>query len=96
MELVFGDDVGYERWGLAVVGLGMGAHLVAGTLNQALLARGRAAAAAAVWALGAGIFVVWMLSGPVDDVLLRAEVGYAACAALVAAGLMALHMRRAP
>ncbi len=96
MKLVFGDDFAYERWGLAVVALGMGAHLVAGTINQALLARGRAAAAAAVWALGAGIFVVWMLAGPVDDVLLRAEVGYAACATLVAAGLVALHVRRAP
>ena len=32
----------YGRVGLAVVALGMGLHLVAGTLNQAALARGRA------------------------------------------------------
>jgi len=95
MELVFGDREGLEfgRWGLAVVGLGMGAHLMAGTLNQALLARGRAWKACAAWALGAGAFVVWMLVGAVDDVLLRAEVGYAACAAVVAVGLLGLYGR---
>jgi len=96
MELVFGTREGleYGRWGLAAVGLGMGAHLMAGTLNQALLARGRAWTACAAWALGASAFVAWMLVGAVDDVLLRAEVGYAACAAVVAMGL--LGMSRGP
>ena len=97
MELVFGEREGfeYERWGLAVVGLGMGAHLVAGTLNQALLARRRAGTACLVWALGAGLFVAWILAGAIDDVLLRVEVGYAVCSALIAAGLLAAYPRRA-
>lgn len=96
MELVFGerDGLQYGRWGLAVVGLGMGAHLMAGTLNQALLARGRAAVACAVWAAGAVAFVAWMLTGIVDDVLLRAETGYAGGAGLVAVGLLAAYGRR--
>ena len=51
MQIVFGDDTTYGRVGLAVVALGMGFHLAAGTLNQALLARGRAAAACALWLL---------------------------------------------
>ena len=37
----------YGRFGLALVGLGMGLHLISGTLNQAALARGRA-----MWAAG--------------------------------------------
>ena len=68
----------------------------AGTLNQALLARGRAGAACAVWFAGAAAFLAWMLAGAIDDVLLRAEVGYAGCAALVATGLLALYVRGMP
>ena len=96
MELVFGtrDGLQYGRWGLAVVGLGMGAHLMAGTLNQALLARGRAAVACLIWVAGAVAFVAWMLTGIVDDVLLRAETGYAGGAGLVAVGLLAAYGRR--
>jgi O-antigen/teichoic acid export membrane protein len=95
MHAVFGDDIDYARGGLAVVALGMGAHLIAGTLNQALLARGRAAEACAAWFAGAVAFVAWMLAGAIDDVLLRAEVGYAGSAALVAAGMVWLYMRDA-
>src|SRR6201999_486086 len=41
MTLVLGDKgFAYSRWGLAAVGLGMGFHLIAGTFNQAALARG--------------------------------------------------------
>lgn len=98
MELVFGEREGLEfgRWGLSVVGLGMGAHLMAGTLNQALLARGRAAASCAVWLTGAILFVTWMVVGVIDDVLLRTEVGYAACAAFVAGALLRIYWRHAP
>ena len=49
MDLLFDDSFTYGRWGLAVVALGMGAHLTAGTLNQAALARDRAGTAAACW-----------------------------------------------
>ena len=77
MEHVLGSDYAYGRVGLAVIALGMGCHLCAGTLNQAALARGRASAAAASWLAVAAAFVVWMLVPLVDDVLLRAEIGYA-------------------
>ena len=43
MELLFDDDATYGRFGLAAVAIGMGAHLAAGTLNQAALARDHAA-----------------------------------------------------
>ena len=41
------------RGGLVLVALGMGCHLMAGTLNQAALAREQAGAAAAAWLLSA-------------------------------------------
>ncbi|WP_320669931.1 lipopolysaccharide biosynthesis protein [Patulibacter defluvii] len=93
MGVVFGADHDYGRVGLAVVAVGMGAHLVAGTLNQAALARGHAATAAAAWLVAAGLFVAWMLTAPVDDKLVRAEVGYGATA-LVLCGLLYLVYRR--
>ena len=98
MELVFGAGPDYGRAGLAVIALGMGLHLCAGTLSQAALARGRAAAAAAAWLAAAVAFVAWMLAPIVDDQLLRAEVGYAGAAGLLCALLAALYARggRAP
>ena len=44
MDLLFDDAFTYGRLGLALVALGMGAHLIAGTLNQAALARDRGGA----------------------------------------------------
>jgi O-antigen/teichoic acid export membrane protein len=93
MDVVFGSDADYGRVGLAVIALGMGFHLCAGTLNQAALARGRDRAAAAAWLLAAAIFVGWMLAPLVDDELLRAEVGYAGAAALLCGLLAALYAR---
>ena len=63
----------------------MGAHLAAGTLNQAALARDHAGAAAAAWLVSAAVFVVWMLLDVVDDALTRAEVGYLGAASLLCA-----------
>jgi O-antigen/teichoic acid export membrane protein len=96
MDLVFGASFDYSRWGLAVIALGMGFHLAAGTLNQAALARGRDRAAAGAWLLAAAAFVVWMLAPVVGDELLRAEVGYAGATALLCALLAALYARSAP
>ena len=93
MDIVFGSDVSYGRVGLAVIALGMGFHLCAGTLNQAALARGRDRAAAGAWLLSAGAFVAWMLAPVVGDQLLRAEVGYAGAAALLCALLAGLYVR---
>ena len=84
MDVVFGDGYDYGRVGLAVIAVGMGFHLCAGTLNQAALARGHARAAATMWLVCAALFVVWMVVPAIDDELLRAEVGYAAgCRAVV-------------
>jgi O-antigen/teichoic acid export membrane protein len=83
MDLLFDDANEYGRWGLALVALGMGFHLTAGTLNQAALARDRAGAAAACWLVAAAAFVAFMALPLVDDELLRAQVGYAAAAGLL-------------
>jgi hypothetical protein len=91
MGILFDDAARYGRLGLAAVALGMGAHLVAGTFNQAALARGRARAAAGAWLVAAALFVGWMVLPLVDDQLLRAEVGYAGAAALLCALLRALY-----
>ncbi|MEA2358906.1 MAG: hypothetical protein QOI62_2166 [Solirubrobacteraceae bacterium] len=91
MDVVFGHGHPYGRVGLAVIAVGMGFHLAAGTLNQAALARGHARAAAALWLAAAAGFVVWMLLPVVDSELLRAEIGYAGAAALLCAMLRALY-----
>jgi len=91
MDLLFDDAFTYGRWGLALVALGMGAHLCAGTFNQAALARDRAGTAAACWLLTAAVFVIFMVSPLVDDELLRAEVGYCGAATLLCALLAALY-----
>ena len=94
MDVLFEDDVTFGRFGLAALALGMGAHLAAGTLNQAALARDHAGFAAAAWAVSATAFVVWMLLDVVEDELTRAEVGYLGAATLLCA-LLALVYRRA-
>jgi O-antigen/teichoic acid export membrane protein len=91
MDVVFGHGYHYGRVGLAVIAVGMGFHLCAGTLNQAALARGHARAAAALWLVAAAAFVVWMVLPIVDDELVRAEVGYAGAAMLLCALLRALY-----
>lgn len=93
MDLLFGLDTTYGRGGLAVIAVGMGFHLVAGTLNQAALARGQARAAAGAWLMSAGLFVAWMAAGLVDDELVRAELGYAGAAALLSSLLWTLYRR---
>jgi O-antigen/teichoic acid export membrane protein len=95
MDLLFGGDFSYGRGGLVLVGLGMGFHLAAGTLNQAALARGRAAAAAGAWLGCAALFLAWLLLSPLDDALLAVEAGYCATAALLAGALWLIE-RGAP
>ena len=93
MDLLFEDGASYGRWGLALVGLGMGFHLMAGTLNQAALAREDAGRAAAAWLLTAVLFVAWLVAPAVEDRLLRAETGYLGAAALLCAFLTAIYRR---
>jgi hypothetical protein len=59
-----------------LVGLGMGFHLVSGTLNQAALARGRSAAAAAAWLVSAAAFVAFVAAPTIANQVTRVEVGY--------------------
>jgi len=95
VRALFDIDRSLSGPGLALVGLGMGFHLVAGTLNQAALARGRAGAAAIAWLLCAALFMAWMLSPLIDDQLLRTEAGYCGATALLC-GLLAALYRRQP
>ncbi len=95
MEFFFGTNTRFGRWGLAAVAIGMGFHLIAGTLNQAALARGRARAASAIWMLIALAFVGWMFVPLVSSALLRAELGYPAATATLCALLYILY-RQSP
>ena len=88
MGVLFGGDFDYARGGLVLVGLGMGFHLTAGTLNQAALARRPRRR----WRPPPG----WprprcSCSGccrsPLDDQVLAVEVGYCATTALLAVAL---------
>jgi O-antigen/teichoic acid export membrane protein len=87
MGVLFGGDFDYGRLGLVLVGLGMGFHLMAGTFNQAALARHRGALAAVAWLVAAAAFLLWLLPSPLDDPLLEVEVGYCATTALLAVAL---------
>jgi len=93
MSKVFGQIFPYNRFGLAIIGLGMGFHLVSGALNQAALARDHARAAAACWLVAALAFVVWMIVPIIHGQVWRTEVGYAGATALLA-GLLGLLYRR--
>jgi O-antigen/teichoic acid export membrane protein len=91
MNVLFGHGYDYGRVGLAVIALGMGFHLCAGTLNQAALARGHARGAATMWLVAAAAFIVWMVVPVIDDELVRAEVGYAGAAVLLCSLLGSLY-----
>jgi O-antigen/teichoic acid export membrane protein len=87
MGVLFGGDFDYGRVGLMLVGAGMGFHLIAGTLNQAALARRRGALAAATWLAAAAAFMLWLLPSPLDDPVLEVQLGYCATTALLAVAL---------
>jgi O-antigen/teichoic acid export membrane protein len=93
MDVLFGGDFTYGRWGLALVAVGMGLHLASGTLNQAALARRHAGAAAACWIVAAVAFVGWLVAPVIDDQLVRAEVGYFGATLLLSVLLAGLYRR---
>ncbi|HEY1834988.1 MAG TPA: hypothetical protein VGG08_11155 [Solirubrobacteraceae bacterium] len=92
-HVFFGQHFTYKGTGLALIGIGMGLHLISGALNQAALARDRARAAAACWGVAAAVFLGWMLAPAISDQLLRAEIGYAGATALLALLLAGLYRR---
>ncbi len=91
---IFGSDFEYGRVGLALVGLGMGFHLAAGTLNQAALATGHERAAAGSWLVAAGALIAFLAVGPIDDEILQVEIGYLGASALLCALLATAAARR--
>jgi O-antigen/teichoic acid export membrane protein len=93
MSVLFDADYDFGRGGLALLALGVGCHLAAGTLNQAALARGQAALAAVAWLAAAAIFLGWMFAPVIGDELLRAEVGYLGAAGLLCSALWVLYRR---
>ncbi len=96
MTALLGDKgFHYGRFGLAIVGLGMGLHLAAGTFNQAALARGRSAQAAVAWLFAAALFVVFVIMPAISSEVTRVEVGYF-LATLVLCGLLWAIYRRGP
>jgi O-antigen/teichoic acid export membrane protein len=96
MSHLFGQHFVYNRFGLALIGLGMGMHLTSGALNQAVLARDRARTAAVCWAVAAVAFVAWMFSPLIGEELLRTEVGYLGATSLLALMLGLVYKRGAP
>ncbi len=92
-HILFGQTYTYNRFGLALVGLGMGMHLASGTLNQAALARNRARAAAYCWLAAAAVFLGWMFVPAVGEQVLRAEIGYLGATMLLAGLLWVLYRR---
>lgn len=93
MTLVLGDKgFTYARGGLVLVALGMGFHLVADTLNQAALARGKAAQAAIAWLVSAAAFVGWVSISVVGREVLRVEIGYFGGALLLSCLLYVLYL----
>jgi O-antigen/teichoic acid export membrane protein len=93
MDLLFGGDFDYERGGLVLVSLGMGLYLAAATLNQALLAHGRAPQAAGAWVACAAAFALFLLLAEFDDRVLQVEIAFLGAAAVLCALLHTLYRR---
>ena len=91
MDLVFGGDFDYDRGGLVLISLGMGLYLCAATLNQALLARGRARDACVCWLVSATAFIGFLLVPGFDDRVLQVEAGYLGGAVMLAGLLYLLY-----
>ena len=94
MRLLFGSEFDYDRLGLAMVAAGMGLYLSATTVNQAVLAQGRAPLAAGSWAASAVFFVVFLLVATMEEVR-EVEVAFLATAGVLSA-LLYVAYRAAP
>jgi hypothetical protein len=71
----------------------MGLYLSAATLNQALLAHGRAPHAAAAWALCAAGFALFLVLVDLDDRVLQVELAFVGAAAALSLLLGLLYRR---
>ena len=90
MQLAFGDKFDYDRLGLAIVAVGMGLYLTAVSLNQAILAEGKALRAALPWLGSAAVFVALNLWEPLSTYR-TVEVGFTASAGLLATALYLIY-----
>ena len=94
MHVLFGDKgFDYERLGLVAMGAGMGLYLCGATLNQAALARGRAAHAAACWVGAAAAYVAILVLPSFDDKVLQLEIAFLGGAVALCAALWGLYRR---
>jgi hypothetical protein len=71
----------------------MGLYLSAATLNQALLAHGRAAQASGMWIACAATFALFLLVVEFDNRVLQVEIAYLGAAAVLCALLHSLYRR---
>jgi len=90
---VFGEGFDYERGGLVLVAIGMGLYLSAATLNQALLAHGRAPHAAVAWVACAVGFALFLLLADFDDRVLQVEIAFVGAATGLCVLLHGLYRR---
>jgi O-antigen/teichoic acid export membrane protein len=93
MDVLFGDGFDYERGGLVLVAIGMGLYLSAATLNQALLAHGRAPHAAVAWVACALGFALFLLLADFDDRVLQVEIAFVGAATALCGLLYGLYRR---
>ena len=93
MTLLYGDGFDASRVDLALLGLGIGGFLAAGTFCQALLARGEGDRAAVAWTVAAATFVGLELTLAGSD-FHRVSVAFAAASTLIAVLLMAAVWRQ--
>jgi O-antigen/teichoic acid export membrane protein len=92
MRLLFGSEFDYDRLGLAMVAAGMGLYLAATTMNQAVLAQGRARLAASCWTASAVFFVAFLLAAGMEEVR-EVEVAFVVTAGLLSSFLYAVYRR---
>jgi O-antigen/teichoic acid export membrane protein len=92
MELLFGSEFEYDRLGLALVAGGMGLYLAATTVNQAVLAQGRARYAALSWVSAATLFTAFLLAFDMEAVR-EVETAFVATATLLSTLLYLVYRR---
>ena len=95
MEVLYGAGFQATRVDLALLALGIGGFLAAGTFCQALLAREQGGRAAALWSLAAVTFVSLQLVLPGSE-FHAVSVAFAVASTLVAVTLMGSLWRIAP
>jgi O-antigen/teichoic acid export membrane protein len=95
MDLLYGAGFEAGRADLALLAVGIGGFLAAGTFCQALFAREEGGRAALLWGLAAMVFIgLALLLGGSD--FHRVSVAFAAASSLVAVALMTCLWRARP